>query len=287
MEALLILNLAFALFIGASANAASVDYIPNTGSVQSVISIADRSTQVSPQSAALHTVDTVLVPRLPAAAPQTAAGNHGVFRSVAISAARLPAAAKWQDARQTDYVGLFGADCAASGLTGCDTRFARSMHGVADKVTGMSDSAMLDVVNRSVNSALTYRDDRAVWGVNDYWATPEEMARKGAGDCEDFAIAKYWLLRSLGVPDDRLQLVILQDTRRQLFHAVLVAHMDTGAYVLDNVSNRLQLDTAYGQYQPIMSFAGSRSFIHGFAGGNKAVAAMPKDLSAVAPGVGM
>ena len=40
------------------------------------------------------------------------------------------------------------------------------------------------------------------------------MARMGAGDCEDFAIAKYWLLSSLGVADEQLQMVVLQHTRR-------------------------------------------------------------------------
>ena len=211
----------------------------------------------------------------------------GVFHSVAISAARLPAASLWREARQRDYADLFSTNCAASGLGGCDSRFATRLRSVAAQVTGFSDVEMLDLVNRTVNSTLTYRSDRAIWGVGDHWATPVEVARKGAGDCEDFAIAKYWLLRSLGVADERLQMVVLQDTRRQLFHAVLVVHTVAGAYVLDNVTNRLQLDTAYAQYQPIMSFAGGRNYIHGFAAGSAAVAAMPGDLSVVAPGLGM
>ena len=36
-----------------------------------------------------------------------------------------------------------------------------------------------------------------------------------------------------------------------------------------------------------MSFAGDRSYIHGFTGNRRAVADMPKDLSAVAPGMGL
>lgn len=223
-------------------------------------------------------------PRAPITSPST---GLGVFRSVAISAARLPAASLWQQARRDDYTPLFSADCAASGLGGCGSRFATRLRSVSAQVAGLPDKAMLDRVNRAVNSAITYRSDRAIWGVGDRWATPVEMARKGAGDCEDFAIAKYWLLRSLGVADERLQMVVLQDTRRQLFHAVLVVHTASGAYVLDNVTNRLQLDTAYAQYQPIMSFAGTKNYIHGFAAGSTSVAAMPRDLSAVAPGLGM
>lgn len=211
----------------------------------------------------------------------------GVFGSVAISAARLPAAEKWQHVSQVDFRAMFGPDCASSGLAGCNTRFANTLRSVAGQADGLAEVAMLNLVNRSVNGAMKYREDTALWGVGDYWATPSEIARKGAGDCEDFAIAKFWLLRSLGVPADQLQLVVLQDTRRQLFHAVLVAHMAGGSYVLDNVTSRLSLDTAYGQYQPIMSFSGGRNYIHGFSGSNTAMAAMPKDLSAVSPGEGL
>lgn len=223
------------------------------------------------------------LPSLPASTP----AKLGVFESVAISAARLPAASKWQEARKTDYAAMFGAHCAESGLAGCDSRFANKIRGIADQVAGLSDRDMLKLVNRTVNGAMTYKSDAAIWGTSDYWATPSEMARKGAGDCEDFALAKYWALRSLGVPDEKLQLVLLQDTRRQLFHAVLVAHLGSGSYVLDNVSNRLLVDTDIAQYQPIMSFAGERSYIHGFASNGRAVADMPKNLSAVAPGSGL
>ncbi|SMQ60386.1 Predicted transglutaminase-like cysteine proteinase [Devosia lucknowensis] len=228
-----------------------------------------------PEAAALPTLSNAPSPRL------------GVFHSVAISAARLPAAAKWQTIRAEDHTALFDTDCSTSGVRGCDTSFARKVQGVAARAAGLSDRAMLDLVNRTVNGAMRYREDSIVWGKGDYWATPSEMALKGAGDCEDFAIAKYWLLRSLGIADEQLQIVVLQDTRRRLFHAVLVVHTASGAYVLDNVSNRLEADSAYSQYQPIMSFAAGKNYIHGFTGGASNVAAMPRDLANVAPGSGL
>lgn len=224
--------------------------------------------------------------KLPTPAKPTANGL-GVFGSVAISAARIPAARKWQDVQATDYSAYFDNDCVSQGFEGCDSRFVTKIRDARNKASGLGDRDLLDLVNRTVNAAMTYKADRSVWGVGDYWATPVEMARKGAGDCEDYAIAKYWLLRSLGVPDEKLQMVLLQDTRRQLFHAILVVHTPSGPYVLDNVTNRLQLDTAYSQYQPIMSFANGRSYIHGFAGGTRTATAMPSDLSAVAPGLGL
>lgn len=239
-------------------------------------------------------IETVVPAQLAALPPpgfstltRPATSELGVFGSVAISAARIPAARKWQDVQKTDYSAYFGDNCSIQGFEGCDSRFVTKIRDARNKAASLGERDMLDLINRTVNATMTYKPDSNVWGVGDYWATPAEMARKGAGDCEDYAIAKYWLLRGLGVPDQNLQLVLLQDTRRQLFHAVLVAHMPSGSYVLDNVTNRLQLDTAYAQYQPIMSFADGRSYIHGFAGGNRTATAMPTDLSAVAPGLGM
>lgn len=213
--------------------------------------------------------------------------DFGVFQSVAISAASLPAGAKWQDARQTDYRAFFTMECETAGFGACDSAFATTLQDVATRAATLDAHGMLDLVNRGVNRALTYRADAAIWNMGDYWANPVEMAQLGAGDCEDYAIAKYWLLRSLGVADENLQLVMLQDTRRQLFHAVLIAHVGGDSYVLDNVSNRLLADADYGQYQPIMSFAGTKNFIHGFAEGTTNVAAMPADLTMIAPGSGL
>lgn len=274
----MLLNFTFAALLSVSAAAA-----PASASVTAPVPVYSQTVRADTFTVAAIPPRETPLPVLPSIAPT----KLGVFESVAISAARLPAAGKWQAARKTDYSQMFGANCADSSLAGCDSRFATRIRGIADQVAGLSDRDMLNLVNRTVNGAMTYKSDAVIWGTSDYWATPSEMARKGAGDCEDFAIAKYWALRSLGVPDDKLQLVLLQDTRRQLFHAVLIAHTGSGAYVLDNVSNRLLVDTEIAQYQPIMSFAGERSYIHGFAANSRAVADMPKDLSAVAPGMGL
>lgn len=207
-----------------------------------------------------------------------------VFQSVAISAQRLPVASKWHDIRAQDHSGFFSDNCAEFGFGGCETQFAQSLRDVVSQAEGRSTLDQLTMVNAAVNGAITYRDDRTVWAQTDYWATPSETAELAWGDCEDYAITKYWMLQELGFDESQLQVVVLQDTRRRLFHAVLVVHTDQGAYVLDNTTDRLELDTAYSRYLPLMSFAGSKSYIHGFAGGSVSVANMPKDLSAISPG---
>lgn len=212
--------------------------------------------------------------------------NLGVFASVAISAARLPANAKFRNSGLRDYTALFGADCDVAGLSGCDTRFATRLRKATARAEGMGTAAMLALVNREVNLAMTYVPDSGNWGRGDYWANPSEMARKGAGDCEDFAIAKLWMLRALGLPADKLQIVVLSDVKRQVFHAVLVVHANGQSYVLDNLSENVRTDGAYPNYVPIMSFVGGKSYIHGFENRTTAVA-YAGDLSKVSPGEGL
>ena len=71
-----------------------------------------------------------------------------------------------------------------------------------DRLQGRSIQRQLAGVNDFFNQ-LRFVDDIDIWHVEDYWATPFEFLGVGAGDCEDFAMAKYLTLRELGVPDDQ------------------------------------------------------------------------------------
>lgn len=105
---------------------------------------------------------------------------------------------------------------------------------------------------RNVNSLFNqwpYRLDSEVWGVVDYWAAPVEFLRK-SGDCEDYAITKYFALKQLGVPVSDMRIVILLDSIRRLAHAILVVYTGGDAYVLDNLSNVVLSHQRYGHYVP-------------------------------------
>lgn len=97
-----------------------------------------------------------------------------------------------------------------------------------------------------------YREDKDVYGKPDYWAAPSEF-RKNSGDCEDYSIAKYFTLKALGVPADKMRIVVLKETIRNLAHAVLVVYMDNDAWVLDNMSNNVLSHTRYKSYLPQFS----------------------------------
>lgn len=92
---------------------------------------------------------------------------------------------------------------------------------------------------------LTQQDDAVTWGADDYWATLDELLIVGAGDCEDFAGAKYTTLVAMGIPQGQLHLAITRAfsprTRRIERHMVLIYDdAFTGIrWVLDNLSDRI------------------------------------------------
>ena len=119
---------------------------------------------------------------------------------------------------------------------------------------GLRDRPVLEritAVNSFINE-VRYREDDDNWGVGDYWAAPGEFFASG-GDCEDYAIAKYYSLRALGFPAARLKIVVLYDNKRQLPHAVLSVNWSGAELILDNFGDGLSRWTEAPHYKPIYS----------------------------------
>jgi predicted transglutaminase-like cysteine proteinase len=110
---------------------------------------------------------------------------------------------------------------------------------------------------------ITYKSDLIVWGVKDYWATPFEFMGKGAGDCEDYAIAKYFSLIKLGVPDEKLRITYVSyrktNTSYEEAHMVLTYYHKVGVepVVLDNINKMLQVASKRPDLKPVYSFNAS------------------------------
>ena len=94
-----------------------------------------------------------------------------------------------------------------------------------------------------------YKTDQAVYRVADYWATPREFMAK-SGDCEDYAITKFYALMKLGVDPENMRIVALKDTIRNLAHAVLAVYTNNDAYILDNLTDMTLTHTRYTHYLP-------------------------------------
>jgi len=109
----------------------------------------------------------------------------------------------------------------------------------------------LDAVNRWANTK-PYVEDWANWGVPDYWETPVEFLRHG-GDCEDYAIIKYFSLVRLGFSPDDLRIVIVNDVNLQAFHAVLAVRMAAQTWLMDNAFSQVVPMGVAVQYVPVYS----------------------------------
>ncbi len=101
----------------------------------------------------------------------------------------------------------------------------------------------LDTIHRAFNR-LAYRSDFEVYGDREYWANPTEFLTR-SGDCEDYAIAKFFALRALGFANDEMTIAVLLDPLRQTGHAVLAVREGDGILVLDNRSATLLSQERY------------------------------------------
>lgn len=89
-------------------------------------------------------------------------------------------------------------------------------------------------INRAINLAIKPASDLAEYGEEDVWSPPIETFVHGAGDCEDYAIAKYAALRLAGIESDDLRIVIMRDTLSGEDHAIAAARLDGHWLMLDN-----------------------------------------------------
>lgn len=120
-------------------------------------------------------------------------------------------------------------------------------------VTSVKDkklSEQLDVVNDWGNKH-PYIEDQINWGLEDFWETPNEFMEI-SGDCEDYAISKYYTLRAAGIPADRLRIIVLQDLNLGgVIHAVLGVYEGGELYILDNQSQQVTPALKIYHYRPI------------------------------------
>lgn len=132
--------------------------------------------------------------------------------------------------------------------------------------------AQLQQVNTLFNQLL-FLDDIDIWGQLDYWATPLEFLGVGAGDCEEFSIAKYFSLRELGVADEKLRLIYVKALSLNQFHMVLAYYPSPSAVplVLDNLTPNILRATERRDLQPIYSFNGSKLWLMKLQGEGQAV----------------
>ncbi len=117
------------------------------------------------------------------------------------------------------------------------------------KITKKSPQSLktLRNINGFFNKMLS-KKDVDVYGAGEYWATPYEFLHNGGGDCEDYAITKYFALTYFGWDSQKLWVVLLHENIRNTGHSVLIAQDKKGFFVLDNLSKPAHLLIPAKQY---------------------------------------
>lgn len=129
------------------------------------------------------------------------------------------------------------------------------------KAEGKPFLEQLEIVNRFWNH-WPYRTDKEVYGRNDYWAAPYEFLVK-SGDCEDYCIVKYYTLKALGVPVDRMRIVVVRETIRNVGHAILAVYGEgDDIFILDNLSEAVRPAQRVRNYVPQFSVNEKHRWVH-------------------------
>ena len=116
----------------------------------------------------------------------------------------------------------------------------------------------IEKINRFFNT-MAFIDDRTHWQADDYWATPVEFLASKGGDCEDFAIAKYFSLVTLGVDENKLTLTYVKALRLNQAHMVLSYYPSPQAepLILDSLIDAIKPSSQRTDLQPVYSLNGS------------------------------
>jgi predicted transglutaminase-like cysteine proteinase len=135
-------------------------------------------------------------------------------------------------------------------------------------LVGLEPRAMLERANAAINHH-PYVPSQRNWGESNYWETPFEFLRK-SGQCQDYAVAKYLLLRAAGMSVEKLRVVVLRDETLGLDHAVTVAYVGGEALLLDNQISDVVPAASVHHYRPYYSINEQGWWLHRGAGAHYA-----------------
>ena len=124
---------------------------------------------------------------------------------------------------------------------------------IVEAVKAREGRARIEEANRDVNAVIRYVSDMAQHAEPDRWTAPLATLAAGRGDCEDYAIAKYIVLREAGMALADMKLVLVRDRAARDDHAVLAVRHDNRWLVLDNRRAFLNEDMELKHFVPLFA----------------------------------
>ena len=127
----------------------------------------------------------------------------------------------------------------------------------------LTEPEKLKNINNFFN-LLRFVDDIKIWGEQNYWATPLEFIGVNGGDCEDFAIAKYFSLLELGVADEKMRITMVKALSLNQYHMVVAYYETPGSepLILDNIDGVIKPASQRTDLLPIYSFNGKQLWLN-------------------------
>jgi predicted transglutaminase-like cysteine proteinase len=133
----------------------------------------------------------------------------------------------------------------------CVSPAALQFLAIVDTARAREGRARFGEINRAINLAIRPMSDMAQYGQIDVWSSPLDTFRSGAGDCEDYAIAKFVALRMAGISTEDIRIVVLRDLLRGEDHAVVLARLDGHWLTLDNRRMAMIEDIDVRNHRPL------------------------------------
>lgn len=184
-----------------------------------------------------------------AASSATDSGKSSYFYMTSTRSGDLSMFPKWTRmlSRYKDQQKRSDEDCNTIKYHPCAIKDWKAM---LESIRDKSLREQLDTINDWAN-AHPYIVDQINWGMEDYWETPPEFMSV-SGDCEDYAIAKYYSLRALGIDEEKLRIIVLQDLNLGgIIHAVLGVYDGSDLLILDNQAKQVRPAMKIYHYRPI------------------------------------
>jgi predicted transglutaminase-like cysteine proteinase len=120
---------------------------------------------------------------------------------------------------------------------------SRTLWQIIAEARGQDGLPVIGHINRTINLSITPFEPSE-------WLTALD-AINAEGDCKAYATAKYFALREVGIPADRVRLVIVHERNHVEDHMVVAVYQDGRWLILDDLTLALVQDTDESEYAPM------------------------------------
>ncbi len=159
---------------------------------------------------------------------------------------------KWQDFIERQNQSLSALQACEENQSLCESDGIQKWHDLVKGLKSENKLRQLITVNRWFNR-IPYKHDEYAYDAIDYWADTKQLIEQ-KGDCEDYALAKYFTLRLLGFSSEDMKINIVYDQDNYLNHAVLVVRVNDARYLLDINSDSMDPSPMNQRYKKLYSF---------------------------------